>query len=46
MNLGKTALYYKSNPKARAKKASYDRQFQKKKKPSLRTLNQFQKKKN
>tara|TARA_R100001510_G_C7594882_1_gene163369 strand:- start:15 stop:257 length:243 start_codon:yes stop_codon:yes gene_type:complete len=32
MNLGKTALYYKSNPKARAKKASYDRQFQKKKK--------------
>lgn len=32
MNLGKTALYYRSNPKARAKKASYDKQFQKKRK--------------
>ena len=37
MNLGKTALYYKSNPKARAKKASYDRQFQKKKETSQKT---------
>lgn len=32
MNLGKTALYYRSNPEARAKKASYDKQFQKKRK--------------
>mgnify|MGYP003112574187 FL=1 len=32
MNLGRTALFYRSNPKARAKKAAYDSVFQKKKK--------------
>jgi len=32
MSLGRTALYYKRNPKARAKKAEYDKVFQKKRK--------------
>ena len=32
MSLGRTALYYRSNPEARAKKASYDKKFQKRKK--------------
>ena len=32
MSLGRSALYYRSNPKARAKKAAYDSMFQKKKK--------------
>ena len=30
MGLGRTAKYYRSNPEARAVKASYDKKFQKK----------------
>ena len=31
MALGKTALYYRSNPEARKKKSEYDKKFQKRK---------------
>ena len=31
MGLGRTAKYYKENPKARKKKADYDKKFQKRK---------------
>lgn len=31
MSLGRTAKYYKENPKARNKKAAYDKKFQKEK---------------
>ena len=30
MELGRTAKYYKENPKARAKKLAYDKKYQKK----------------